>query len=59
MNPDPYPDPMNPDPYPDPGPAFQVIPDSDTDPDPTRIQGFDNQKLRGKNTTEHFFKILF
>jgi hypothetical protein len=38
-----YPDSLNPDT--DPDPAFQVNPDSDT-----RIQGFDDQKLKGKNT---------
>jgi hypothetical protein len=33
----------------DPDPAFQV------DPDPIRILGFDDQKLKKKNTTENFF----
>jgi hypothetical protein len=35
------------------GPAFQVNPE----PDPIRIQGFDDQKLREKNTNENFFLI--
>jgi hypothetical protein len=34
----------------DPDPAFQV--DPDTDPDPIRIQGFDDQKVKKKNTAE-------
>ncbi len=37
--------------------SFQVNPDLDTDP--TRIQGFDDQKLRGKNTAVNFFFNLF
>ncbi len=40
------PDSWNPDT--DPDPAFQVNPD----PDPIRIQGFDDQKLKEKNTAE-------
>jgi hypothetical protein len=35
---------------PDPDPAFQVIPD----PDPIRIQDFDDQKLKKENTAESF-----
>ncbi len=38
----------------DPDQAFQVNPD----PDPIRIQGFYNQKLKNKNTTENFY-LLF
>jgi hypothetical protein len=30
-------------------------PDTDTDPDPNRIQGFDDQKLKKKKTTEIFY----
>jgi hypothetical protein len=37
---------------PDPDPAFQV----DPDPDPIRIQGFDDQKSKKKNTAQ---KICF
>jgi hypothetical protein len=29
--------------------------DSDTDPDPIRIRGFDEKKLKKKNTDEKFF----
>jgi hypothetical protein len=44
------PDSLNPD------PAFQVNPDSAaTDQDLVRIQGFDDQKLKIKNTAEIFF----
>jgi hypothetical protein len=35
----------------DPDPAFVVNPD----PDPTRVQGFHDQKLKEKNTSEHFY----
>jgi hypothetical protein len=45
------PDSMNP----DPDTAFQVNQDPDTDPDTIRIQGFDVQKLKKKNTSEFFF----
>jgi hypothetical protein len=34
-----------------------VNPDTDTNPDP--IQGFDDQKLKGKNTSENFFISVF
>ncbi len=48
---------------PDPDPAFQLNPDSDTDSDtdadPTRIQGFDDQKLKKKNTAEKLFLSYF
>jgi hypothetical protein len=37
---------------PDLNPAFQVNPDPDTDP--TRIQGFDDQKLKKKKQMEKF-----
>jgi hypothetical protein len=40
------------DPVPD--PAFQVNPD----PDPIRIQGFDDQKLKEKNTADFFDLFL-
>jgi hypothetical protein len=40
--------------HPDPDPAFQVKPD----PDPIRIQGFDDQKLK-RNTAENIFIYLF
>jgi hypothetical protein len=40
------PDALNPDPDSDPDSAFQVSPD----PDPVRIQSFDDQKLREKKT---------
>jgi hypothetical protein len=36
---------------PDTDPAFQVNPDSDSDP----IQGFDDQKLKKEKTTEIFY----
>jgi hypothetical protein len=42
------PDSLNPD------PAFQVNPDLD----PVRIQGFDDQKVKKKNTAEIFFPFL-
>jgi hypothetical protein len=38
-----------------PDPAFQMNPD----PDPIRIQGFDNQKLKKKNTAKKFFTSFF
>jgi hypothetical protein len=46
----PYTDSLNPDTYSDvyPDPAFQVNPDPDTDPNPIRIQGFDDQKFKKK-----------
>jgi hypothetical protein len=37
--------------------SFQVNPDPDTDPDPIRIQGFDDQKLK-KIQLENFFSFL-
>jgi hypothetical protein len=37
---------------------IQLNLDLDTDPDPIRIQGFDDQKLKKKNTAE-IFKNLF
>jgi hypothetical protein len=37
-------------------PAFQV--DPDTDPDPIRIQGFDDQKVKKKNTAEIFLYLF-
>jgi hypothetical protein len=40
------------DPDTDPDPAFQVNPGF---PDPIRIQGVDDQKLKKKNTDENFF----
>ncbi len=49
------PDSLNPDTDMDPDPAFQVNPD----PDPIRIQGFDDQKLKKENTAETFFYIFF
>jgi hypothetical protein len=39
----------------DPDPAFQGNPD----PDPIRIQGFDDKKLKEKNTAEKLFKSVF
>jgi hypothetical protein len=36
-------------------PAFKVNPDQD----PIRIQGFYDQKLKKKNTAEHFFHLFF
>jgi hypothetical protein len=39
----------------DPDPAFQVNPNTDPNPDPIRIQDFDDQKLKKKNTAETFF----
>ncbi len=39
----------------DPDPAFQV----NLDPDQIRIQGFDDQKLKKKNTAENFVKSFF
>jgi hypothetical protein len=39
------------DPYPDSDPAFHVNPD----PDPIWIQGFDDRKLKIKNTAYIFF----
>jgi hypothetical protein len=41
----------------DPDPAFQVNPN--TDPDPIRIQGFDDQKLKKKNTAEIFLYLFY
>jgi hypothetical protein len=32
----------------EPGPAFQVNPDPNTDPDPIWIKGFDDQKVKKK-----------
>jgi hypothetical protein len=49
------PDSLNPDPDTDPDSAFHVNLDTDTDPDPIRIQGFDDQKLKKKNTDEKSF----
>ncbi len=43
---------------PDPDTAFRVNQDPDTDPDPIRIQGFDDQKLK-KNTAENYFLLFF
>jgi hypothetical protein len=40
---------------PDQDPGFQFNPD----PDSIRIQGFDDQKLKKKNTAEKFFIIFF
>ncbi len=34
-------------------------PDTDSDLDPIRIQGFDEQKLKKKNTGESFFNFIF
>jgi hypothetical protein len=42
----------------DPDPAFQVNPDTEPDPDPVRIQGFDDQKLKKKIQLK-FFYIFF
>jgi hypothetical protein len=44
----------------DPDPAFQVNLDSDTDPEPgpIRIQGFDDQKLKKKSTSEKMFYLI-
>jgi hypothetical protein len=45
----------------DPDPAFPVNPDPDTEPDPNRrirIQGFDDRKLKKKNT-DLIKKLLF
>jgi hypothetical protein len=39
----------------EPDPAFQVNPDPNTDPDPIWIQGFDDQKVKKKNTAEISF----
>jgi hypothetical protein len=47
------PDSLNPDPDGDPDPAFQV------NPDLIRIQGFDDQKLKKKNSAENLFKTFF
>jgi hypothetical protein len=47
------PDSMNSDPDTDPDQAFQVNPDSDTDP--IRIQGFDDQKLKKKKYSRIFY----
>ncbi len=52
------PDLLNPDllnPVKDPDPALQVNTDPDMDPDPIRIQGFDDQKLKEKNTAEKMY----
>jgi hypothetical protein len=40
-----------------PDPAFQVIPDPDTYPDPIRIQGFDDRILRKKYHNK--FRLIF
>jgi hypothetical protein len=32
---------------------------TDPDPDPIRIQGFNDQKLKKKITAENFFKFFF
>jgi hypothetical protein len=53
------PDSLNPNPDTDPDPAFQVKTDSDTDRDPIRIQGFDDQKFKERNTAENFFYLFF
>jgi hypothetical protein len=45
-------DSLNPDP--DTDPTIKVNPD----PDPIRIQGFDDQKLKKKNTTENLFYLF-
>jgi hypothetical protein len=42
----------------DPDPAFQLNPDPDTDQDPVRIQGFDDQKLK-KNTADFLYTVSF
>jgi hypothetical protein len=47
------PDSLNPDT--DPDPAFQVNPD--TDPE-IRIQGFDDQKFKEKNTADFFLSFF-
>jgi hypothetical protein len=45
----------------DPDPAYQMNPGPvmATDPDPIRIQGFDDKKWRKKNTAEIFEKLYF
>jgi hypothetical protein len=42
----------------EPDPAFQVNPDPKTDPDPIWIQGFDDQKVKKKNTAEISFSFF-
>jgi hypothetical protein len=40
----------------DPDPAFQVNPDTDTDLDPIRIQGFETEEKKyGRNFVKSFF----
>jgi hypothetical protein len=40
-------------------PAFKVNPDMDPDPDPIRIQGFDDQKVKKKKIQLNIFKLFF
>jgi hypothetical protein len=42
-----------------PNPAFQVNLDLDTDPEPKRIHGFDDQKLKKKIQQKIVFLIFF
>ncbi len=44
---------------PDPGPTFQVNPNLDKDPDPIRIQGFDDQKFKKRRKNPDNFFIFF
>jgi hypothetical protein len=45
--------------HPDPDPAFRLNTDPDTDPDPNRIQGFNDQKLKKKITAEKKIKFFW
>ncbi len=42
---------------PDPDPAFRL--ETNPDPDPIRVQGFNDQKLKKKNTVEKNIKFVF